>query len=190
MAEKDQLDMEALAKFERDIENLKRDYEQYFMGMTRLPPEREHTRLQGVVRKYRNAFNPNTMVKFKLETMVAKFQSYSRYWTRVMREIEEGRYKRDVFKANLRVGSSPTPTSRPETSTAEPGLDQQIDKLYKDYMTARIECNQPTKGMSREKLKQSIEKSLPQLKQKYKGRNIEFRVVVEGGKAKLKALPK
>ncbi len=31
---------------------------------------------------------------------------------------------------------------------------------------------------------------MPELKQKYQGKNIEFRVVVENGKAKLKALPK
>ncbi len=190
MAEKEQLDMETLAKLERDIENLKRDYEQYFMGITRLPPEREHTRIQGLIRKYRNIYNPNTMVKFKLETMVAKFQSYSRYWNRIMREIEEGRYKRDVFKANMRSTSSSAAASPSQSSSKDSEIDQHIDKLYKDYMTARTECNQSTKGMSKEKLKQSIQKNMPELKQKYQGKNIEFRVVVENGKAKLKALPK
>lgn len=184
-----ELNMEILAKLEKDVQDLKKNYEAYFMGMERIPPERELVRIQGIMRKLRNIYTNNTAVKFRRESLVAKFQSYHRYWMRIMKEIEDGRYVRDRFKADLHMGKqNQGAAAKKPVATKEGGQD--MDKLYKEYMTARIECNQGTEGLSKDKLASSIKKSLPQLKQRYKGKNVEFRVVIEGGKAKLKALPK
>ena len=167
----------------------RKNYEQYFMGMLRIPREREFTRIQGLIRKLKNIYSPNTAVKFRLESLVSKFQSYQRYWMRIMREIEEGRYHRDKFKADMRVGK--VDRSAPgRVQASDKKFDEDIEKLHKEYMMARLECNQNIDGLSKKKLKQSIQKSLPQLRQKYKGKDVKFRVVVEGGKAKLKAVPK
>jgi len=188
-----ELNMETLAKLDRDLDDLKKNYEQYFMGIQRTAPERELVRVQGVVRKLKNMYTANTAVRFRLESFVAKFQSYARYWARVLLEIEEGRYSRDRFKADMRVGKlkeEPGKAGKLAQKASGPKLDQDIDKLFKEYMMARIECNQPTEGLTKEKIKESLEKSIPELQQRYKGKNIQFRVVVEGGKAKLKALPK
>ncbi len=187
--EEQELNMEVLAKLGNDVEDLKRDYEQYFMGMQRIPPEREFVRIQGIIRKLKNIYSSNTAVKFRLESLVAKFQSYARYWSRIMHEIEEGRYVRDKFKADLRVGKAAGPGQAAKPS-GDKKFDEDMDNLYKEYMMARIECNQTTEGLNKEKLKDSIKKSIPQLRQRYKGKDVKFRVVVEGGKAKLKAVPK
>jgi hypothetical protein len=188
-----ELNMETLAKLERDLDDLKKNFEQYFMGIQRIAPEREHVRVQGVIRKLKNIYTANTAVRFRLESFVAKFQSYSRYWNRILLEIEEGRYVRDRFKADMRVGKlakdgSVTKAEKPVEAPS--ALNQDVDKLFKEYMMARIECSQPTEGLSKDKVKESLEKSVPQLKERYKGKEIQFRVVIEGGKAKLKAFPK
>ena len=188
-----ELSMETLAKLDRDLDDLKRNFEQYFMGMQRTPPEREHVRVQGVIRKLKNIYTSNTAVRFRLESFVAKFQAYSRYWNRTLLEIQEGRYSRDRFKADMRVGKltkNGGVTKVEKSAEASSALNQDIDKLFKEYMMARIECSQPTEGLSKEKVKESLEKSVPQLKERYKGKEIQFRVVIESGKAKLKAFPK
>lgn len=185
-----EINLEVLAKLDRNLEDLKRDYEQYFLGTLRIPPEREFARIQGVIRKLRQIYTNNTAVKFRMESLVSRFQSMSRYWSRIMKEIEEGRYVRDRFKADIRVGKADKAAEAGRAKGSADQADKHMDNLYKEYMMARLECNQPTEGFSKEKLKASIEKTLPQLKQRYKGKDLQFRVVVEDGKAKLKALPK
>ena len=190
------LDMEMLVELDHDIDELKKNYEQYFQGMSRRPPEREFTRIKQTIRRFREEkLIVNTAIKFRLATLVSKFQSFSRYWSRVMTEIEEGRYFRDRFKADLRVGKLPSEEEKAagtkKTGAAPaPTEDEHLTLLHKEYMMARLECSQTVEGLSRDQLKASISKSLPDLEKQYPGKKIEFKVVIEGGKAKLKAIPK
>jgi len=109
----------------------------------------------------------------------------------MLREIEEGRSSRDRFRARL---ASRTPTTTSPAAQAKSGAgkgdDEKLNKLYKQYVMARLECNQPVDNISKEQLAKSIEKSMPALKKQYKNKDFEFKVVVEGGKAKLKAVSK
>ena len=65
----------------------------------------------------------NTAIKFKLRTVVQKFTSYSTYWNRTLREIEDGTYKRHVDKAKreaerLRKESAQKSTARQNSASA------------------------------------------------------------------------
>jgi hypothetical protein len=188
--------MDMLGQLDHDIEELKKTYEAYFQGTNRIPPEREFARVQKTIRQFKEEkLVVNTAIKFRLATLVSKFQAYSRYWARVMNEIAEGRYFRDKFKADLRVGKI-TPAGEEEAAVQKPAAEsinpdeQKLLSLHKEYMMARLECNQDVKGLTKEQLKHSIAKSLPALQKQYPGKKIEFKVVIEGGKAKLKAVPK
>jgi hypothetical protein len=48
------------------------------------------------------AFTRNSGLKFKIQSLHARYLSYERLWLRSAREKEEGTYRRDVFKARLR----------------------------------------------------------------------------------------
>lgn len=193
------LEMEMLSEIDHDIEELKKNYEQYFQGSARIPPLKDFTRIQQTIRRFREEkLVVNTAIKFRLASIVSKFQSYSRYWSRIMTEIEEGRYFRDRFKADMRVGKldaggqkvAEGKKDKDATAPAPHDNDDLMAQLHKEYMMARLECNQTVEGLSRDQLKQSISKSIPALQKQYPGKKIEFKVVVENGKAKLKAVPR
>jgi hypothetical protein len=94
-----EIDVE-LTQFEKQLDALKVAYERYFMGLDRRPPE---TLRKTVVRLMRDlehrTFIRNTAQKFRLRSLVQRWTTYKQYWDRVMRQIEEGTYKRDIMRA-------------------------------------------------------------------------------------------
>ena len=61
--------------------------------------------------------------------------------------------------------------------------------VYKEFIRTKKQCGEPTDGISFDSLSKRIRAQVPELMQKHKARNIEFKVVIKGGKAILKAIP-
>ena len=78
-------------------------YEKYFLGIDRKPPDQERKRDSTKIREMKEQMIRNTALKFRINTMFAKLLSFERMWDRTLREIEDGTYKRDVFKAKLHM---------------------------------------------------------------------------------------
>jgi hypothetical protein len=120
--EKDELEKEAQA-VEEEAEALKARYEQYFLGVERKEPVRQREELKKRVLRLKGAFTRNAGLRFKIQSLHARFISYERLWLRSAREKEEGTYHRDVFKARLHArkaeraaaapGGSPAPQQAP-----------------------------------------------------------------------------
>ena len=100
--EKDELDGEAHA-LEEEIEGLKAKYDQYFLGIERRAPHRWREETKKKVMRLKGAFTRNAALKFRIQSLHARFISYERLWLRSTREKEEGTYHRDLFKARLRA---------------------------------------------------------------------------------------
>jgi hypothetical protein len=88
-----------LTQLEQNIERLRVRYEQYFMGVDRLPPEQLRKDVVRQVFQLEQTFIRNTAQKFRLQSLVQRFNTYKTYWNRIMRQIEEGTFKRDVNRA-------------------------------------------------------------------------------------------
>jgi hypothetical protein len=86
---------------EEELEALKARYEQFFLGLERREPARVREELKRKVARLKEAFTRNTGLKFRLQSLHARFISYERLWLRGAREREAGTYRRDVFKARL-----------------------------------------------------------------------------------------
>jgi hypothetical protein len=80
----------------------------------------------------------------------------------------------------------PAPTSRVAGGPDEEGMR----KVYQRYVEARERNNERVDNVRFENVKQSIEKQLPTLRAKHKGKNIDFEVVIRNGKVGLKPVPK
>lgn len=91
-----------LVEFEKKLDLLYRQYEQYFVGVEKRPP---HQGLREVVRLFRELEQLpmiRTDLKFRYRSLTQRFNSYRTYWTRIERQIEEGTYHRDVARARER----------------------------------------------------------------------------------------
>ena len=183
---------EELNELDEAIQNLHVLYEKYFLGIDRRPPDQERKRVSQKARELRNTNVRNTALKFKINTLFAKLISFERMWDRTLREMEEGTYKRDVFKAKMRHKDRDAPQSAPAAAPARnaPEIsDANLRRLYDTYLLAKKRCGESTAGMSFDSLASRIRAQVPELMQKHKAKNIEFKVVIKGGKAILKAVP-
>ena len=180
-----------LNELDEGIQELHVLYEKYFLGIDRRPPEQERKRISQKAREMRTSTIRNTALKFKINTLFAKLISFERMWDRTLREIEDGTYKRDIFKAKMhmkdRDEKKKVAPVRPDAPQISEG---HLRKLYDTYLVARQRCGEPTEGISYESVANRIRAQVPQLMEKHKAKNIEFKVVIKGGKAILKAIPR
>jgi hypothetical protein len=179
---------EQLDELDEGLVNLHVLYEKYFLGIDRKPPDQERKKVSGRIRELRNMMIKNTGLKFRLNTMFAKLISHERLWDRTLREIEEGTYKRDLFKAKFRQhqgegGAKPKQPERIELS------DDKLRRLYDTWLVARQRTGESVAGMNYDAVAQKIRSQVPGLIQKHGAKSIEFKVVIKGGKAILKAIP-
>jgi len=179
--------VEDLQLLDVKLKMLKNEYEQYFLGTRTREPFLLRGEVQKIVAYYANVPIRNTGYRFKFNNLRARYFSFRRHWDRILREIEEGRYERHLFRARLREqeqaerASSSRPPGSPEE--AQPG------DLFERYLAAREACGQSTAGITRKRLDALMEKQAVQLTTKLGCRGVKFRVVVEDGRAKLKVSP-
>ena len=259
-----------LEKLRIQIDQLKVSYERYFLGLDRRQPLRKHEEIKQLVRKYRAKPAPrNTGLRFKLNSLISKFSSYDRYWERILKEMEDGRFSRDRYnmarkkrneemldtyspnaakqqkQRRLRAeGGGPSTSEAPEpqpasaatgesetvtaqtakplpadprantaaTTTAKavprrrpgPGAradvtppappagkagGNKLDRTYKAFLAARKKTGESNKALSYNKVMKQFEKKIPDFKKRHQCRDVEFKVVIKDGKAKIKAVP-
>ncbi|MBI5068916.1 MAG: hypothetical protein HZB56_11815 [Deltaproteobacteria bacterium] len=222
----DQLNDQA-ARLEEEMEQLRARYEMYFLGVERREPKRDREEMKRRVERIKTAFTRNTGVKFRIQTLAARFLSYERMWTRSAREKEEGTYRRDLVRARRHAeerkqqetraasaapppeAAAPAPGERPQLATPLPQLrapeplppraapvpsgavgEPQLRALYDAYIEAKKRCNEDVSRLSYDAVARSVQKQVPELLTRYRARSVEFKVVIQGGKALLKAVPK
>jgi len=175
---------EELKVLDRKLGQLKREYDQYFLG-TR---PREPVLLAGEVRKIivrlSNTAILNTGLKFKFSSICSRYQAFNRQWQETLRKIEQGTYERHQFKANLHGRHART---APAASDSPSGSKLDDPAIYDAYIEARQACGQGVANLSPAKLQTVLRKQEQTLRSRYGDSEIRFRVVVEDGKAKLKA---
>lgn len=171
---------------ESKLKELITRYEQYFMGLEKREPLKQMEEFEKLIRRYAVAPINNTMHKHRYNNLVARFNSYRQHWNRILREIEEGRYSRDRFRADLHESQrlSPATVKRDQEPKAQ---DTELDRIYAELQEARRSCKLPVDGMTRQQLAETLDKQRPLLSQRLGTSDIQFRVVIEAGKPKLKA---
>jgi len=92
---------------EAELEELKVKYEMYFLGVERLEPAKIRDDLKRKIARLKTAFTRNTGLRFRIQSLYARYLSYERLWLRAAREKEEGTYRRDVYKARMRHQDEP-----------------------------------------------------------------------------------
>jgi len=80
----------------------KNEYEMYFMGVTRRPPEEKTREIKKLLHEFTEMHITNTRVVFKLRVLRTRFNSYSLRWLRTMKQIEDGTYRKHRWLADKR----------------------------------------------------------------------------------------
>ena len=89
----------ALAELETRVERLRALYEQYFLGIERLEPLIPRKDVDRRIWQLRREKIRNTAKRFKLQTIIQRYNTLQMYWQRICREIDRGTYRRHVLRA-------------------------------------------------------------------------------------------
>ena len=96
---------QAVEELENRVERIRSLYEQYFMGIEKIEPLVQRKDIDRRLWILRREQIRNTGLRFKLQQVVSRYNTFGQYWQRIIREIENGTYKRDVARAAKRFGS-------------------------------------------------------------------------------------
>jgi hypothetical protein len=175
---------------EADLENLdhaltmlKRDYEIYFSGGLKLPPLEAHRKLEREIRKISRLTNLNYAQRFRYNNLSAKFNSYVDLWNKQMRYKEEGR------TPSGGVMQVPEPEKKRITTKSPDSQTGTYQRLFNDYLKCRAKTGEANSALSFEKFAEQISKQKRTILAKYECKDVDFNVVIEQGKTKLKAKP-
>lgn len=119
-----------IGELEEKLDRLRSLYEQYFCGIEKLEPQVPRKDLDRRIVLLRKEQIRNTAMRFKLNTIVQRYNTMQQHWNRVLREIENGTYKRDLARAAARFGvdEALTTVSRKRAERIAVGLKAQLER--------------------------------------------------------------
>lgn len=170
---------EILNQLEQGMKDLEIAYEQYFLGIEKRAPEQQRQKLTKQFRLLVGKYIPQTDLKFRLRGLTSRFHSYAGYWDRIMRLIEEGRYERHTSRIQRRATEA-----APSEAAPAPHQADSLNGLYDQLVEAHQNCS--LKAPNREQVASFLAKQEAAIKQKFGDRKVEYLVVTEGGKPKIK----
>jgi hypothetical protein len=171
------------------LEELRKAYDRYFLGVDKLEPVGLRRRFQQEFDGVLGAPCPNTQVRFQVAQIKGKFLTFQTYWNRVLKELEDGTYQRDKFKIELKEKSRAA--AKPEATAAQPRAAEPtvendvIDRVFRAYLLAKQKCNEPTETVSRDRLAEMLAKHANKVRESNPGTRPDFKVVIKDGKARI-----
>jgi hypothetical protein len=195
---------EELEKLEEDIRIVKNKYDQFFSGISRVPPMQDRRNIEiNVYELSKQKMRDNTR-RFRFNTILSRYNQYREMWARKMREREEGPLDFRRRQAALNEPSTPpapppaasplaaspvtSPTADPYVTVTRGSNGDEIKRLYSEIEKEHQKLGRPP-GVTFEQLAAMVQKQSEVVRSKYQVDAVAFRVDVVDGKVKLKAKP-
>jgi hypothetical protein len=211
---------EELAQLERDIRQLKIEYDQYFGGGRKRPPTEIEWRIELLVKRYaERGGDLKYGQRFRLNNLTQTYAKYKDIFRKRAQQKEEGKVQRHFGAAAKAIeaerahknpekpAAAPaafleTPTSPAQTAPAtaqgafrvtcsEPEHEaEKVDQLYQAFLQAKQQAGEQTGKLSRSSFNEFVLKKTKDLQKQKNCRDVEYVVEVVEGQVKLKALVK
>jgi hypothetical protein len=178
-------DEEELRVLDQKLKQLKLDYDRYFLGSRPREPVVQRGEIDKLIAIYSNQAIRNSALRFRFSSICSRYQAFKRQWNEILRQIEGGTYQRHRFKAELHGREQPDrPDPAREAVDPAPPL---ADELFEAYRAARERCGQDNRSLTPATLERVLAQQRESLRERYGDAEFRFRVVVEDGRAKIKA---
>lgn len=184
-----------------NVRRLKIEFDVFFGGGSKKPPNDLEWRVQSLIKKYSDSRKLNFGQRFKLNTITQRYAIYNSLWQQKLRIKEEGyRRPQDALLAiqGLRQFEDDAPEavdlSESEsfrTAFADPENEaEKVRALYEAMLEARKAHNISGNAGSFDSFRQFVKKKTGQLQQEYGTQAVEYSIETEGGQVRLKAQPR
>ena len=203
---------EELAQLERDIRQLKIEYDQYFGGGRKRPPTEIEWRIELVVKRYAERGGELKYGhRFRLNNLTQTYAKYKDIFRKKTQNKEEGKIQRHFGAAAKAIEAErahknsehavEAPAVPPVSAPAAPGAfrvtcsepereSEKVDQLYQAFLQAKQQAGEQTGKLSRSSFNEFVLKKTKDLQKQKNCRDVEYVVEVVNGQVKLKALVK
>lgn len=175
-----------LDNLQSELAELKVKYEQYFSGILPFAPATEHQKIIRAFRYLKKAPFKSSATAFHLRSIESRYQTYNTYWQRVLREKEEGRYKKDIFKAAIREKNR---HQEALSKTAAGAAEQGMKDLFAAYKLAVSSASGDLNGLTYDRFRESLVKTAQAFSDKNPARGVKFKIVSHEGKVTIRLVP-
>ncbi len=192
---------EDMNQLEKDIRQLKIEYEQYFGGGKKRPPADLEWRIDVTMKRYSDRGSQmNFAQRFRYSNLAQMYTKYREIFRKRMKQKEEGSVQRHFGAAareieNLRkqkqAAEFPPDPSQPFTfaiSCTDPDHEKKkVEDLYAAFRHAKEQAGEDSDRLTLEAFQQFVRQKTGDLKKQQSAQEVEFVVTVEGKHARLKA---
>jgi hypothetical protein len=196
---------EDLGQLERDIRQLKIEYDQYFGGGRKRPPTEIEWRIELLIKRYgERGGDLKFAQRFRFNNLSQTYAKYKDIFRKKLAMKEEGRMQRHFGAAAKQIEASRA-TEHPHAAAAtadgeaktfrmtcsEPEHEtEKVDELYQAFLHAKQQAGEQTGKLSRSSFNEFVLKKTKELQKQKNCKDVEYVVETVDGQVKLKALVK
>lgn len=192
---------EDMAQLERDIRQLKIEYEQYFGGGKARPPSDIEWRIDTLVKRYGDrGAEMSYGHRFRYSNLVQMYTKYREIFRKRLKQREEGTVQRH-FGAAAREIETERAKKRAASEKEAEGAHlpfavswkdpehekKKVEQLFEAFREAKAQAGEETESLTIEAFQRFVRQKTDQLKKQQDAKEVEYEVSVEGKHARLKA---
>jgi len=189
---------EDLSQLERDVRQLKIEYEQYFGGGKMRPPTEIEWRIETMIKRHGDrGANMSYSQRFRYTNLAQTYSKYREIFRKRLKQKEEGNVQRHFGAAAREIereSAQKQASSRngPEfpyvVSCKDPDHEKKkIEQLYEALRTAKEQAGESMNNLTIATFKQFVRHKTEDLKKTKNADEVEFVVSLENQRARLKA---
>ncbi len=206
---------EDLGQIEKDIRQLKIEYDQFFGGGRKRPTTEIEWRLELLMKRYSERGGElKPAQRFRFSNLSQTYAKYKDVFRKRVKQKEEGTVQRHFGAAAKAIeaerarqaleavtasggseapghtGASPAAAAFRMTCSEPDRESEKVEKLYRALVSAKQQAGEDLGKLTPEAFAEFVRKKTKNLQQEKNCKEVEYVVEVVGGQAKLKALVK
>ena len=186
---------EDLDQIDKAIKQLQIEWEKFFGGVERKPPNDLKTRVEALIRMHANAEIRNNTERFRYQNLTARYNTFNEMWGKRLRAMEEGRIMGvhgphsmkapPAMPAHERAhGRAAAPS---EVRIQDPDRDSEaVRSLFDRFLEERQKTGE-TGAVKFEGFRKLIAQQASRILNEKGGQAVSFRLETKDGKVSLKA---
>jgi hypothetical protein len=193
---------EEMSQLEKDIRQLKIEYDQYFGGGRKRPPTEIEWRIELLIKRYSERGGELKFgQRFRYNNLTQTYAKYKDIFRKKLQQKEEGKVQRHFGAAAKAIEAERAKAVAAAKSAADEPMSfrmvcsepeqetDKVDQLYRAFQQATQQTGGSIK-QSRESFTEFVSKKTKELQKQKNCREVEYVVEVVNGEVKLKALVK
>jgi hypothetical protein len=191
---------EDLGQLERDIRQLKIEYEQYFGGGKARPPSDIEWRIETTLKRYSDrGAEMNYAQRFRYGNLTQMYSKFRDMFRKRMKQKEEGTVQRhfgaaarEIEAERARKHAEVTKSDATHLPFAVSWKDpdnekKKVEELFAAFRDAKAKAGEDTEPLTMETFQKFVRQKTDELKKQKDAHEVEYVVTVEGNHARLKA---